>query len=56
VPGEHDGNAGPARLADRHGGIAHRLHRALEPAPDPRERPLRVAEAVLHVHDEQRAV
>jgi hypothetical protein len=56
VPGEHHRDRGPAGLGDRDGGVADGLLRALQAHPDAAERAVRVAEAVLHVHHEQRPV
>jgi len=56
VPGEHDGDRGPAGLGDRDGGVADGVLRALQAHADLAERAVRVAEAVLHVHHEQRPV
>jgi hypothetical protein len=56
VPGEHDRDRGPAGLGDRDGGVADGVLRALQAHADLGERAVRVAEAVLHVHHEQRLV
>jgi hypothetical protein len=56
VPGEHHRDRGPAGLFDGDGGLADGFVRALQAHADPGERAFRVAEAVLHVHDEQCAV
>ena len=56
VPGEHHRDPAAAGLFDGDRGVADGFIRALQAHADPGERPFRVAEAVLHVHDEQRAV
>jgi hypothetical protein len=56
MPGEHHRDRGPASLGDRDGGIADGGFGALQAHADTGERAVRMAEAVLHVHDEQRPV
>ena len=56
VPGEHHRDRGPAGLGDRDGGVADGVPGVLQAHADARERAIRMAEAVLHVHHEQRPV
>jgi hypothetical protein len=46
----------PAGLGDRDGGVADGVPGTFQAHADPGDRAVRVAEAVLHVHDEQRPV
>ena len=56
VAGEDHRDRGPAGLGDRDGGVAHGVLRAVQAHADPAERAIRVAEAILHVHHQQRPV
>src|SRR5438552_1557859 len=56
MPGEHHRDRGPASLGDRDGCVADGGFGALQAHADAGERAVRMAEAILHVHDEQRPV
>jgi hypothetical protein len=56
MPGEYHRDRGPAGLGDRGGGVADGGFGAVGAHADAGERAVRMTEAILHVHDEQRPV